>query len=60
MLSARWGLGTPPFGDYPTRFAQPLANNFRIVVSVDFDRCGCQRLVLAITALLTVGENIVE
>ena len=54
------GLGSPPLGDDSARLTQPLANDFRIVVSVDVDRCGRQRLVLAIAALLAIGENVVE
>jgi hypothetical protein len=60
MLSARGGLGSPPLSDDSARFTQLLANYFRIVLSVDVDRCGRQRLVLAIAALLAVGENVVE
>jgi hypothetical protein len=33
-LSARGGLGPAPFGDRSARFAKPLANDFRVVLSM--------------------------
>jgi len=60
MLSARGSLGSPPLGDDSARFTQVLANYFRIVLGVDVERCGRERLVLAVAALLAVGENVVE
>ena len=59
-LSARGGLGPAPFGDRSARFAKPPANDCPVVLGVDVDRGGRQRLALAIAALLAISQNVVE
>jgi len=59
-VSACAGLGPAPLRDDSACFTQPPANDFGVVVSIDVDRCGRQRFVLAVAPLLAIGENVVE